>query len=159
MLSPSGSRSVLLAVAAVLGCVAVTSLIRTQPAYAQQQPTGDLSVWLQPSQPGTFMVTVVGQDGSIKGQKEGVCCSMNLAVLERFSIAPGIYDVRFEGDGFTTLVKRGIAVVAGTSTDINSQMVKGQGVHVVEYATAISGSDFMARLIRLEKAIAELTKK
>jgi len=46
--------------------------------------------------------------------------------------------------------------------NINTVIVdlrKRQGVHVVEYSTAISRDDFLARLVKLEKAVAELTKK
>jgi hypothetical protein len=77
-----------------------------------------------------------------------------------FVLPPGLYDIRLEGDGMRTLVKRGIHVKAGEETPvIGGPMVAGTGVKIVEYATGgLSREEMAARLAKLEAALAELQK-
>ncbi len=78
----------------------------------------------------------------------------------RFTLPAGIYDIRLEGDGMQTLVKRGIQVKAGERSDaIGGPMRVGVGVKTIEYATGgLSREEVAARLAKLETAVAELQK-
>jgi hypothetical protein len=75
------------------------------------------------------------------------------------SIKVGVYDVRVEGEGLLTEVKRGVRVFAGQKTDLIFQVKPGKGVHIVEYATgALPREEVAARLEKLEAQLATLTK-
>jgi len=102
------------------------------------------------------MVSVI-RDGRIVQQSE-----VNLTTAMEFnsdSIRPGVYDVRVEGEGLVTEVKRGVHAFAGQKTEVTFQVRSGQGVHVVEYATgALPREEIAARLAKLEAQVAELSK-
>ena len=100
------------------------------------------------------MVTVI-KDGEVMKQTEALLNSN-----ARFSLTPGLYDLRLEGDGMITLVKRGIHVTYGEKTAIiGGPMRAGSGVKTIEYATGgLSREEIAARLTKLEAAVAELTK-
>jgi hypothetical protein len=75
------------------------------------------------------------------------------------SIRPGVYDVRVEGEGLVTEVKRGVHAFAGQKTEVTFQVRSGQGVRIVEYATgALPREEIAARLAKLEAQVAELSK-
>ena len=102
------------------------------------------------------MVSAI-RDGRIVQQSEA-----NLTTSIDFntdSIKPGVYDVRVEGEGLVTEVKRGVHAFAGQKTEITFQVQSGKGVHIVEYATgALPREEIAARLARLEAQVAELSK-
>ncbi len=100
------------------------------------------------------MVSVV-KDGQVVKQMDAL---LNSSVS--FSVPAGLYDVRLEGDGMQTLVKRGIHVKEGEDTSlIGGPMHKGVGVKVIEYATGgLSREEVAARLAKLETAVSELQK-
>jgi hypothetical protein len=61
--------------------------------------------------------------------------------------AAGIYEVRVEGDGIITEVKRGLHVFDGQTTSIRFEVKRGTGVHIVEYATGgLSREEVAAQL-------------
>jgi hypothetical protein len=102
------------------------------------------------------MVSAI-RDGRIVQQSEA-----NLTTGMEFntdSIKPGVYDIRVEGDGLVTEVKRGIHAFGGQTTEITFQVKSGQGVHIVEYAVGgLPREEVAARLARLESQVAELSK-
>ena len=103
-----------------------------------------------------FMITVIS-DGAIVKQTE----MMGWGNIQ-FQVLPvGIYDVRLEGDGVETIVRRGIHVTAGDKTDvIVGPMRAGKGVKIIEYATdGLSSEEIAARLEKLETAVAEIQKR
>ncbi len=77
-----------------------------------------------------------------------------------FSLPAGLYDVRLEGDGMQTLVKRGIHIKEGERTEIiGGPMRVGTGVKIIEYAAGgLSREEIAARLAKLEAGLAELQK-
>ncbi len=77
-----------------------------------------------------------------------------------FELPTGLYDLRAEGDGMVTLVKRGIHVKAGERTDvIAGPMRAGAGARIIEYAaTGMTREEMAARIGKLEAAVAELQK-
>lgn len=102
------------------------------------------------------MVSAI-RDGRIVEQQE-----MPLTTSRQFdaeSIQPGVYDVRVEGEGLITEVKRGIHVFADQKTELTFDVRPGKGVHIVEYATGgLSREEVAARLAKLEAQVAELSK-
>jgi hypothetical protein len=75
------------------------------------------------------------------------------------SLPPGQYDVRIEGDGLVTEVKRGVQVFPRRDGSLNAVVRPGQGAHIVEYATGgLAREEVAARLAKLEAALADLQK-
>jgi len=75
------------------------------------------------------------------------------------SLPAGQYDVRVEGEGVTTEVKRGVQVFSGRDGSLIAIVRPGQGAHIVEYATGgLAREEIAARIARLEAAVAELQK-
>lgn len=69
----------------------------------------------------------------------------------------GPYDVRVEGEGLVTEVKRGVPVFAGRDERVAIVTRPGQGLHVVEYAVAcLAREEVAARLASLESETARL---
>jgi hypothetical protein len=77
------------------------------------------------------------------------------------NIPPGQYDIRVEGDGFQTVVKKGIQIVAsGRYQTVIVDMRGGEGTRVIEYASGgLSRDEIATRLKKLEEAVADLQKK
>lgn len=73
-----------------------------------------------------------------------------------YELPPGLYDVRAEGQGAVTEVKRGVHVFAGQDLNVNFVMHAGTGLRTVEYATGgLSREEVAARLAKLEAAVAK----
>ena len=148
----------IVACVSVLICAVV--LLNSGMAFAQRDPmnlnvrTSIESASYQALRERALMVSVI-KDGEVVKQTEA---AFNANV--GFALAPGIYDLRFEGDGMQTLVKRGIRIIAGEKSEIiGGPMRVGQGVKIVEYATGgLSREEIAARLAKLEAALAELQK-
>ena len=51
------------------------------------------------------------------------------------NVPVGTYDVRLEGEGFFTEIKRGIRVFPDQATQALFTPRRGAGIHIVEYAT------------------------
>jgi hypothetical protein len=141
--------------------VLALALREPQSVFAQRGPL-NLSVRVsvddasyQTIRQRPVMVTAI-KDGAVVKQME-----TNLNSTARFSLPAGLYDVRLEGDGMETLVKRGIHVQAEEETPvIGGPMRAGTGVRTVEYAIGgLSREEIAARLAKLEAAMAELQKK
>ena len=76
------------------------------------------------------------------------------------NISPGTYDVRIEGEGVVTEVKRGVQMFPGKQSDLAFLLRPGAGVHIVEYAIGgLAREEVAARLQRLDAAVADLQKK
>ena len=154
-----GMTSVLTLVAGVMLTYAATAL-SSSPVFAQK-PNGTLSVRTsaadesyQAIRQTPVMVSAI-KEGQVVKQME-----IQLNANTAFSLPEGLYDLRVEGDGMQTLVKRGMHVMAGERIDvIAGPMRAGQGVKTIEYATGgLSREELAARLQKLEAAIAELMK-
>jgi hypothetical protein len=98
---------------------------------------------------GTPVMISVIQDGVIVTQTE-VWVGNNGS----FWPDPGVYDVRLEGEGVVTLVKRGVTITAEQQTLIGGPLRAGEGLHIVEYATGgFTREELAERLMRLEAAM------
>ena len=100
------------------------------------------------------MVSVI-KDGAVVKQRE-----IQFNSSATFPLPAGLYDVRLEGDGMQTMVKRGIHVNEGERTNIIGGPIRaGTGVKIIEYATGgLSREEVAARLAKLEAVIADLPK-
>ena len=157
------SRKQILA-AASLACFTLlvwgAGLLKAAPALAQMNTSYlDVRVTVaddsfQALKQRPVMVSVI-KDGEVLKQTE---TGLNSNV--HFNLPAGMYDLRFEGDGMQTLVKRGVHVNDGEKTEIvGGPMRAGTGVRTVEYAVAgLSREEVAARLAKLEAAVAELQK-
>ena len=119
--------------------------VRTSVADASYQALKELSV----------MVSVI-RDGEVVKQQE-----VRFNSSPGFSVPAGLYDVRLEGEGMQTLIKRGIHVNESGRTDIiGGPMRAGTGVKIIEFATGgLSREEIAARLAKLETAVADLQKR
>jgi hypothetical protein len=147
------------ALALIAVIIAVGLLRGSQPAYAVgQQEKGQLYVNVslpEGTRSRPLLVTVI-KDGRIVAQNESN--PKEWALSGQFPI--GLYEVRVEGEGVQTLVKRGYNVVVGPATTVECPVHEGQGVKVVEYASSPMTRDEIAgRLAHLETAVEELRKK
>ena len=71
---------------------------------------------------------------------------------------PGAYDIRIEGEGIVTEMKRGVLVTPGNTTVVTLEVKAGKGVHIVEYATgSVPREEVAVRLQALEVAVSKLT--
>ena len=100
------------------------------------------------------MVSVIN-DGAVVKQRE-----VHFNSSATFALSAGVYDVRMEGDGMQTLVKRGIHVNEGDVTHVvGGPMRAGTGVKTIEFATGgLPREEVAARLAKLETAVADLQK-
>lgn len=104
------------------------------------------------------MVSAVTPDGRVAYQQERLLVAPpNVVSFPLEELAPGIWDVRFEGAGLVTEVKKGVHVFAGRDGHLELVARPGTGVHIVEYAVAgLSREEVAARLAALEGSLARL---
>jgi hypothetical protein len=100
------------------------------------------------------MISVLGEGAVVKQQEVEVS-----GLPPNFTLPVGVYDVRVEGDGIVTVVKRGVHVTAKDSTKVIAPMRPGKGLRIVEYATGgLAREEVAARLAKLEAAVAQMQK-
>ena len=119
---------------------------------------GVVDVRFGSSQAGTrqhsVMVSLIRDSGVVE-EGESVVPSGR-----RFSdVAPGVYDVRVEGAGIVTQVKRGVHVTANQTLNLEFVLRPGSGAEVTQYAAAVlSREEIEARLRKLEAAVTDLQR-
>jgi len=111
---------------------------------------GDAAIAKKP-----VMISIV-RDGKIVDQNEIALGDIKTNIY----VEPGVYEVRLEGEGMKTLVKRGIRVFNGKSTDVLAPMSAGKGARVIEYAEGgMAREEVASRLLKLESSVAALKVK
>lgn len=102
--------------------------------------------------PNVAMVSLLRDSGVVQQGETALPAS------RRFDgVAPGVYDVRVEGAGLVTEVKRGVHVTAHQTLNLQVVPRLGTGAHVVIYAEAVlSREEIETRLRRLEVAVDSL---
>src|SRR2546423_68981 len=149
----------LVAIASACGLALVCSAVLLKPGPASAQ-RGTVNLHVRTSvaddsfealKQHPVMISVV-KDGQVVKQSEAAFNSST-----GFSLPAGLYDVRLEGDGMQTLVKRGVHVNEGEATDlIGGPMHAGAGGEVGGYpARGVSRAEGAARLAQLEAEGAE----
>lgn len=151
-------RRLLLIVPVLLGFLMAVAATRGPLQAAETgAPAGTLEVSVGPATGAekalvdrSYMVSVI-RDGQVVKQTEG---------FPKWNTLPvGLYDVRCEGEGMQTIVKRGIHVTPDGDTRVRVAMRPGQGVRIIEYAVGgLAREEVAARLQRLEAAVAKLQK-
>ena len=105
--------------------------------------------------------SVVTPDGALVDYDEELLeRAPNVRSFQLEGLAPGLYDVRVEGEGMITEVKKGVPVFAGRDENVSIVATPGAGVHVVEYAVAgLSREEVAARLAHLELEMGRLQEE
>ncbi|MCI0457621.1 MAG: carboxypeptidase-like regulatory domain-containing protein [Gemmataceae bacterium] len=74
-------------------------------------------------------------------------------------IPTGRYDVKFEGEGVETVVRKGLQVLADKTVTVYGDLKAGKGTRVIEYGKEGDPlADIRARLKKLEAAVEALQK-
>lgn len=143
--------------AAALGVLLASALLLAATGTQQQNASFVChfqlpdNLWRHP-----VMVAAI-RDGAVVYQDE--ISLPNDAKLSGDVIRPGFYDVRVEGDGIVTEMKRGVRLFPGREQSLYFVIRPGAGLHTVEYtAGAEPREEIAVRLSRLEAAVAELRK-
>lgn len=128
----------------------------------QEEETGRINVQIRlvdvDLAPAPAMVSFI-QNGEIVAQHEVLLETSGYgtgATTNSGSIPTGLYDVRIEGEGVTTEVKRGVRnyPTGQPALHLNFLVRAGQGLHVVEYSTGgLAREEVAARLSRLETIV------
>lgn len=132
-------------------------------ARAQAGDQGKICIWTRtedPSLKSNLVMMYLMRNGKVIKSGEVQDDNGITDPLIWGNLAVGIYDVKEEGEGVGTIVKRGVIVSSGSNTDLKFLMKAGKGVHVVDYPTgAASADDVATRLAKLEAAVKELQRK
>ena len=133
------TRRILILCISVLFLTIVSVAAVTQQFSVGAQQTGNLQVDPQidrgagepPASLRTRVVMVsVLKDGRVMKQKETGISDVPV----NFDLPVGVYDVRVEGDSVITVVKSGIHVTAGDSTNVLPAMRAGAGICECKYS-------------------------
>lgn len=146
---------------ALRSAAVITAIIAGNSAGVAAQETGTLRVNLGPGgEHGVFMISCI-RDGEVVFQTEGDWGSgPHCTIGGSTDIPVGAYDVRVEGDGLLTQVRRGVLVTAQNVNNLYVVMEQGEGVRTIEYATgALAREEVAARLRALEAAQAEMREQ
>ena len=138
----------------ILGFVLLVAGLRSVQVRAQTSPSG--AMYVRTSSGGaafsqTFPVMISAlRSGQIVNQGETLVAGGNSA-LKLGELPVGTYDVRVEGEGIMTEVKRGVRVFEGRQAPVEFVIRPGKGVRIVEYSTGgLAREEVATRLDRLE---------
>jgi hypothetical protein len=141
---------------AVLELALIFCLATGAPA-ADDAPRGGVYVSTEPADASLkkrpVMDSVLGPAGIVRQEETHLGNSVTITLLP-----PGTYDVRIEGVGVVTLLKRGIQVSAHNNTAVVGGPIEaGKGVHVVEYSTAaMTREELAATLLTITEKLAKI---
>lgn len=156
----SGRASRLPFVAVAVAVLALAAALA--PSLAAEPATGRLWAVVKVSDNSIAEVparaSVVTADGRLLDYAEELLSrSPNVSSHLLEGLPEGTYDVRVEGEGLVTEVKRGVPVFAGRDERVQFVVRPGEGLHVVEYAVAcLSREEVAKRLAHLESEAAAL---
>ena len=120
-----------LTLVSVAGVTRPFSVFAQQTGNLQVDPQPDRSAGQQPESIRTRVVMVsVLRDGKVVKQKETGMSDVPV----NFDLPVGVYDVRVEGDSVGTVIKSGIHVTSGHSTNVLPAMRAGAGVCDCKYS-------------------------
>ena len=127
-----------LAVLVVLSAIALLTVMAS--AQAQKKATGTLHIVASLGQEvaaavkGKSIVVTLLQDGKPVAQTD-----LLWGYYNNWNVETGIYELRGEGEGAQTIVRRGIFVGEGRTTDVQLNGEPGTGCKVITYGTAELG--------------------
>lgn len=144
---------------ALLALGVLLSGLSAVPGRAQEKATIYASVKVSDNALAgrPIMVSFI-RDGAIFFQEETTTTESPNTVSVGSQDSPvGAYDVRVEGEGIVTEVKRGVTLAGPKNMTLDFILRPGQGVHVVEYATgALAREEVAQKIAALEAAVTEL---
>ncbi|MGH9838272.1 MAG: hypothetical protein ACREEM_05765 [Blastocatellia bacterium] len=157
--------AIVVSICLLLMLAGVAVLRNSQRALAQPEPPGRLNVALTATDYALkgrpAMISAI-RDGKVINQYEVLFVdiagrAVSSTILDR--LPAGVCDVRVEGEGIITEVKRGVQVYSGRDGSLQFVTRPGKGVHIVEYATGgTSREEMAARIEKLEAAVSQLQK-
>jgi hypothetical protein len=75
------------------------------------------------------------------------------------NVPVGLYDLRVEGEGFVTEIKRGIHVFPDQPTQALFEPRRGTRIHIVEYAKgSLPREEIALHLTKIEASLAEMLR-
>src|SRR2546423_10115429 len=142
---PSGKSTSAASPAVLRLVVALAASVLTPARGVAQKRTGTINnhFTADESIKGRPVMVSAIRDGEVVEQQE-----MQLPRDGRIgnNLTEGLYDIRVEGDGVVTEVKKGVHVFAGRELNLSHAMHAGKGAHIVEDATAgLSRGEVTAR--------------
>jgi hypothetical protein len=147
------------AASALLALGVLLSGLSAVPGRAQEKATIYASVKVSDNAlAGRPVMVSFIRDGAIFFQEETTTTeSPNVASVGSQDSPVGVYDVRVEGDGIVTEMKRGVTLAGPKNMTLDFIVRPGQGVHVVEYAAGgLAREEVAQKIAALEAAVAEL---
>jgi hypothetical protein len=99
------------------------------------------------------------QGGKVVRQKEFAVEADSLGLDGWSDVPTGSYDVRFQGEGIQTVLKKGLRVTRGETLRILGDLVAGKGARVIDYGKEGDPVDLLARIKKLEAAVEQLKKR
>jgi hypothetical protein len=144
-----------------LASLAALGMLAGSPRVARAQDTATIYAVLHASDDqlvGMPAMATFMRDGATVFQGETVLTrSPNTVSVGAQSQPFGQYDVRVEGEGFVTEVKRGVQLASSQNLTLQFILRPGQGAHVVEFAEGgLPREEVAQRLSALESALEEL---
>jgi hypothetical protein len=147
------------AASALLALGVLLSGLSAVPGRAQEKATIYASVKVSDNAlAGRPVMVSFIRDGAIFFQEETTTTeSPNVASVGSQDSPVGVYDVRVEGDGIVTEMKRGVTLAGPKNMTLDFIVRPGQGVHVVEYAAGgLAREEVAQKIAALQAAVAEL---
>ncbi|HJR54851.1 MAG TPA: hypothetical protein VJ982_14220 [Gemmatimonadota bacterium] len=145
----------------VLVVASAGGLLSGPPALLHAQETATIYAVLRVSDSQLAdmpaMVTFL-RDGAVVFQGETVLTKSPSTVSVGAQSQPfGQYDVRVEGEGFVTEMKRGVQLASRQNLTLQFILRPGEGAHVVEFAEGgLAREEVAQRLGALEAEVAQL---
>lgn len=137
---------------------AIGVLILPGTSEAQRPGRFSVSVYLSDDSivPRPVMLSAI-HDGRIVGQQEFLLTGDGQwTYLDGMPVA-GLHDLRLEGEGIVTEVKRGIHLFEEKQAPVAFVVRPGEGLHAVEYAVGgLAREEVAMRLAALETLVEEL---
>jgi|GEM_PF-5613707 len=105
------------------------------------------------------LVSLIENGKVVRQQEVEVEYPTGLFPVQWEGVPLGRYDIKFEGEGFETVVKRGLQVSAASPLKVIGDLRGGKGTRVIEYGKDGDPLDNVdARLRKLEAAVEALRK-
>ncbi|MGH7572559.1 MAG: hypothetical protein ACREMK_12060 [Gemmatimonadota bacterium] len=144
---------------ALLGLGFFASILNPAVGLAQEKATIYASILVSDNAlAGRPVMVSCIRDGAIAFQEETITTQSPSEVsVGCQDMTVGSYDIRVEGDGIITEMKRGVTLASSKNMTLKFVVRPGQGAHVVEYAAGgLAREEVAERLAALEAEVAAL---
>lgn len=144
---------------ALLALGFVASILNPAAGLAQEKATIYASILVSDNAlAGRPVMVSCIRDGAIAFQEETITTeSPNQVSVGCQDMTVGTYDIRVEGDGIVTEMKRGVTLASSKNMTLKFVIRPGQGAHVVEYAAGgLAREEVAERIAALEAEVQRL---